>query len=142
MKILNKKAYYEYKIIDIFDCGIKLLGSEVKSLREGNANLQDAYCFIFNNELFIKGLHISKNKESSYNNHEEKRDRKILLTKKEIRKIVSETKSNQGMTIIPIEIYEKSGKFKIKISLAKGKKLYDKRESIKERDTKREIRNL
>ena len=141
MKISNRKAYYEYNIIKEFTCGIKLLGSEVKSLRNGEANLQDSYCYVFNNEVFVKGLHISKNKMSSYNNHEEKRDRKLLLTKKEIRNIINETKANNGMTIIPLEIFESNGKFKIKISLAKGKKLHDKRESIKKKELDREIKN-
>jgi SsrA-binding protein len=94
------------------------------------------------NEIFIKGLHISKNKMSSYTNHEEKRDRKLLLTKKEIRNIISEVKTNNGMTIIPLEIYEVKGKFKVKISIAKGKKNYDKRESIKRKETEREIRQI
>lgn len=141
MKISNRKAYYEYNIIKEFICGIKLLGSEVKSLRNGEANLQDSYCYVFNNEVFVKGLHISKNKMSSYNNHEEKRDRKLLLTKKEIRNIINETKANNGMTIIPLEIFDSNGKFKIKISLAKGKKLHDKRESIKKKELDREIKN-
>ncbi len=141
MKISNRKAYYEYNIIKEFICGIKLLGSEVKSLRNGEANMQDSYCYVFNNEVFVKGLHISKNKMSSYNNHEEKRDRKLLLTKKEIRNIIGETKANNGMTIIPLEIFEMNGKFKIKISLAKGKKLHDKRESAKKKEMDREIKN-
>jgi SsrA-binding protein len=141
MKISNRKAYYEYNIIREFICGIKLLGSEVKSLRNGEANMQDSYCYVFNNEVFVKGLHISKNKMSSYNNHEEKRDRKLLLTKKEIRNIIGETKANNGMTIIPLEIFESNGKFKIKISLAKGKKLHDKRESVKKKEMDREIKN-
>lgn len=140
MKISNRKAYYEYNIIKEFTCGIKLLGSEVKSLRNGEANLQDSYCYVFNNEVFVKGLHISKNKMSSYNNHEEKRDRKLLLTKKEIRNIISETKANNGMTIIPLEIFESNGKFKIKISLAKGKKLHDKKSHLKEKDIISQVR--
>ena len=85
MKISNKKAYHEYFILKEFIAGIQLVGSEVKSLRKGDANLQDSFCYTSNNEVFIKGLYISKNNESSYNNHEEKRDRKLLLTKKEIR---------------------------------------------------------
>lgn len=141
MKISNKKAYYEYNIIKEFICGIMLVGSEVKPLSNGEANLQDSYCYVFNNEVFIKGLHISKNKMSSYNNHEEKRDRKLLLTKKEIRNIISETRANNGMTIIPLEIFEMNGKFKVKISLAKGKKLHDKRESIKKKELDREVKN-
>jgi SsrA-binding protein len=141
MKISNRKAYYEYHIIKEFTAGIKLVGSEVKSLRNGDANLQDSFCYTFDNEIFIKGLHISKNQQSSYNNHEEKRDRKLLLTKKEIRNIISEVKVNQGMTIIALEIFELDGRFKIKIAIAKGKKLYNKRESIKRKDIDKQIRN-
>lgn len=142
MKISNRKAYYDYHIIKEFDAGIQLVGSEVKSLRNGDANLQDSFCYTFDNEIFVKGLYISKNKMSSYNNHEEKRDRKLLLTKKEIRNIVEETKKNNGMTIIPLEIFESKGKFKLKICLAKGKKNYDKRSSIKEKEAKRELKMI
>lgn len=142
MKISNRKAYYDYYIIKEFDAGIQLVGSEVKSLRNGDANLQDSFCYTFDNEIFVKGLYISKNKMSSYNNHEEKRDRKLLLTKKEIRNIVEETKKNNGMTIIPLEIFESKGKFKLKICLAKGKKNYDKRSSIKEKEAKRELKMI
>ena len=142
MKIINRKAYHDYEIIKDFLAGIQLVGSEVKSLRNGEANMQDSFCYTMDNEVFIKGLHISKNKMSSYTNHEEKRDRKLLLTKKEIRNIISEVKTNNGMTIIPLEIYEVKGKFKVKISIAKGKKNYDKRESIKRKETEREIRQI
>jgi len=140
MKISNKKAYYEYFILKEFVAGIQLVGSEVKSLRNGDANLQDSYCYVFDNEVFIKGLYISKNKMSSYNNHEEKRDRKLLLTKKEIRNIVNDTATNNGTTIIALEIFEKNGKFKAKIGVARGKKLHDKRDSIREREVDRQIK--
>lgn len=141
MKIINKKAYHEYSILKEFIAGIQLVGSEVKSLRDGNSNLQDSFCFTFDGEIFVKNIHISRNKMSSYNNHEEKRDRKLLLTKKEIRNIVYEVKSNNGMTIIPLELFEMKGKFKLKIGIARGKKLHDKRESIKRKDIDRQIRN-
>jgi len=140
MKIVNRRAYYEYFVIKEFIAGIKLTGSEVKSLRNGEANLQDSFCYTFNNEVFVKGMYIAKNKMSSYNNHEEKRDRKLLLNKKEIRDIADEVKVNQGMTIIALEIFEMRGKFKVKLCLAKGKKQHDKRESIKDREAKREIK--
>jgi SsrA-binding protein len=140
MKISNKKAYYEYFVLKEFVAGIQLVGSEVKSLRNGDANLQDSYCYVFDNEVFIKGLYISKNKMSSYNNHEEKRDRKLLLTKKEIRNIVNDTATNNGATIIALEIFEKNGKFKAKIGVARGKKLHDKRDSIREREVDRQIK--
>lgn len=141
MKISNKKAYHEYFILKEFIAGIQLVGSEVKSLRKGDANLQDSFCYTSNNEVFIKGLYISKNNESSYNNHEEKRDRKLLLTKKEIRNIINEIKVNNGLTIIALEIFDLHGKFKLKIGMSKGKKLWDKRMSVKEKEAKREIRN-
>lgn len=140
MKIINRKAYHDYAIIKDFLAGVQLVGSEVKSLRNGEANMQDSFCYTMDNEIFIKGLHISKNKMSSHTNHEEKRDRKLLLTKKEIRNIISEVKTHNGMTIIPLEIFEVKGKFKIKISIAKGKKTYDKREDIKRKESEREIR--
>jgi SsrA-binding protein len=142
MKIINRKAYHDYEIIKDFLAGIQLVGSEVKSLRNGEANMQDSFCYTMDNEIFIKGLHISKNKMSSYTNHEEKRDRKLLLTKKEIRNIISEVKTNNGMTIIPLEIYEVKGNFKVKIAISRGKKNYDKRESIKRKETEREIRQI
>lgn len=141
-KIINKKAYYEFHIIKDFIAGIQLVGSEVKSLRNNNANIGDAYCYIWNNEIFIKNLYISKYDESSYLNHNERQDRKLLLNKKEIRDIIKLTKEN-GITTIPLEIFTIRGRFKVKIGVAKGKKLWDKRNSIKSKDidrqTKREL---
>jgi SsrA-binding protein len=141
MKITNRKAYHDYFILKEFVAGLQLVGSEVKSLAKGEANLQDSFCYSINNEIFVKGIYISPNKMSSYTNHEEKRDRKLLLTKKEIKSITSELKFNRGLTIIPLEIFELNGKFKLKISIAKGKKSYDKRESLKKRDIEKEIRS-
>lgn len=138
MKIINRKAYHDYFVVKEFICGIKLFGSEVKSLREGNANLQDSFCFTSNGEVFAKGMYIAKHKQSTYLNHEERRDRKLLLNKREIRNIADEVKVNQGMTIIALEIFEMNGKFKLKICLAKGKKNYDKKKFIREKDIKRE----
>ena len=138
MSIVNKKAYYEFFILKDFIAGIQSFGSEVKSLRLGNANIGDAYCYIWNNEIFVKNLHISKYDESSYLNHEERRDRKLLLHKKEINDIIKLLKES-GTTLIPLEIFTSKGKFKVKVGVAKGKKLFDKRNSIKEREVKREI---
>jgi len=138
-KILNKKAYYEYNILKEYISGIVLCGSEVKSLSEGNANMGDSFCYVWNNEIFIKNLFISKYDESSYLNHEERRDRKLLLNKKEIRDIIKSTQET-GITTIPLEIFTMNGKFKVKIGVARGKKTYDKRETIKKRDVEREIR--
>jgi len=141
MKISNKKAHFEYFIIEEFIGGLQLLGSEVKSLRQGNASINESYIYVHNNEVFLKSSFIAKYKNSSYLNHEETRDRKILLSKKEISKILKEVK-NVGITIIPIEIFLKGNLFKVKFGLAKGKKLYDKRESIKERDISRELKSF
>jgi len=138
-KIINKKAYFEFQIIKDFIAGLKLVGSEVKSLREGNANIGDAYCYVWNNEVFVKNLFIAKHDESSYLNHEEKRDRKLLLNKNEIRDIVKMTKEN-GITTIPLEIFTMKGRFKIKIGVARGKKLWNKKEDIKKKDIMREVK--
>lgn len=138
MKILNRKASFEYLFIEEYTAGIQLLGSEVKSLRKGNASITEAYCFVVNGELFLKNAFISKYLESTYNNHQEKRDRKLLLHKKEIRDIMKSVREN-GITIVPIEIFLKDGRYKIRIAVAKGKKQHDKRETLKLKDTKREI---
>jgi SsrA-binding protein len=137
-KIVNKKAYFEFHILKEFEAGIQLFGSEVKSLRNGNANIGDGYCYVWNNEVFIKSIYISKYEESSYMNHEERRDRKLLLHKKEIRDIIKLIQDN-GTTVIPLELFVRKGRFKLKIGVAKGKKLWDKRQTIKERESKREI---
>ena len=139
MSIVNKKAYYEFFILKDFTAGIQLFGSEVKSLRLGNANIGDAYCYIWNNEIFVKNLHISKYDESSYLNHEERRDRKLLLHKKEINDIIKLLKES-GTTLIPLEIFTSKGKFKVKVGVAKGKKLFDKKNEIKRKDISREIK--
>ena len=142
--IKNKKAYFEFSILEKYTAGIKLQGSEVKSIKNGKVSITEAYCIISNGEVFIKGMHISEHKEGGkYNNHQPVRDRKLLLNKAEIIKL--EQKSSQkGLTIVPLEIIlTKTGFVKVEIGLAKGKKLYDKRDSIKERDLKREVeRNL
>ena len=139
MSIVNKKAYYEFFILKDFTAGIQLFGSEVKSLRLGNANIGDAYCYIWDNEIFVKNLHISKYDESSYLNHEERRDRKLLLHKKEINDIIKLLKES-GTTVIPLEIFTSKGKFKVKVGVAKGKKLFDKNNEIKRKDISREIK--
>lgn len=142
--IKNKKAYFEFSILEKYTAGIKLQGSEVKSIKNGKVSITEAYCIISNGEVFIKGMHISEHKEGGkFNNHQPVRDRKLLLNKAEIIKL--EQKSSQkGLTIVPLEIIlSKTGFVKVEIGLAKGKKLYDKRDSIKERDLKREVeRNL
>ena len=139
MKIVNRKAYYEYHILKDFTAGIRLVGSEVKSLRANNANITDAFIYITNGEVFLKNSYISKYNESSYLNHEERSDRKLLLTKKEIRELIRDVQDN-GVTLIPLEIFMLHGKYKVKIALVRGKKLHDKRNSIKEKDIKRDLK--
>jgi SsrA-binding protein len=137
MSINNRKAYHEYFILEEYVAGIQLVGSEVKSLRDNNANINDSYVFVSNNEVFVKGMYIAKYTESSYMNHDEVHDRKLLLTKKQIRDIQKELKVN-GITIVPLSIFTVNGRYKLKIGLAKGKKLYDKKASTKEKDIRRE----
>jgi SsrA-binding protein len=140
MEIKNRTATFEYFIEDRFDAGMVLTGTEVKALREGKASFNDSYCLMDHGELYIKGLHISPYSHGSYANHAPTRDRKLLLKKKEINKIVQKLKE-KGYTIIPLKIYFSDRGFaKIQIGLGKGKKLHDKRETIKERETEREIK--
>jgi len=136
--IQNRKASFEYHFLDTIEAGIVLLGTEVKSLRQNGANISDAYCYVSKGEMFIKNMHISMLKNVGDNQHEPLRERKLLLSKKQIRKLENELK-NQGLTIVPVSLYTNSrGLVKIKIALAKGKKLFDKRDSIKAKDVKRE----
>lgn len=139
INIRNKKASFEYNFIDKYIAGITLMGSEIKSIRLGKVNLQDAYCTFQKGELYVKELHISPYSMAREINHEPKRERKLLLNKREINKL--ETKSKEkGLTIIPIRIFlNERGLAKLEIALAKGKKLYDKREDIKEKDLRREM---
>ena len=138
MEINNKKAYFDYQILEEIEAGIVLTGTEIKSIRNGQANLKDSYAIIRNNEVFILNMHISKYDDGNIFNHEETRTRKLLLHKKEILKLNDKIKL-QGLTLVPLKLYFKKNKAKLLIGLAKGKKLYDKRESIKERDIKRNI---
>lgn len=140
MEIKNRTATFEYFIEDRFDAGMVLTGTEVKALREGKASFNDSYCLMDHGELHIKGLHISPYSHGSYANHAPTRDRKLLLKKKEINRIVQKLKE-KGYTIVPLKIYfSERGFAKIQIGLGKGKKLHDKRETIKERETEREIK--
>lgn len=136
--ITNRRAGFEYFFLEKYEAGLVLTGTEIKSIREGKVNLQDAYCLFQDGELFIRNLHISPYTEGTHYNHEPLRDRKLLLTKRELKKLSNQLK-DQGLTIIPIRIFSSArGLAKIEVALAKGKKLYDKRETIKERDIKRE----
>lgn len=134
----NKKANHEYFILETYEAGIVLYGTEIKSMRNTKVSIQDAYCEIKNQEMFIIGMHISPYEKGNIFNHKETRDRKLLLHKKEIIKLFSKVKL-EGLTIIPLEVYIDKGLAKIKIGLCKGKKLYDKREDIKEKDIKKDL---
>jgi len=138
MNYTNKKALFEYQVIEEWTAGIQLLGSEVKSLRRNNFNFHDSFCYILNGEIFIKNWSISKYFESSYLNHEEKRPRKLLLRRREIRQI-DKLSQIKGHTIIPVSLFTSNGRFKMKIAVCKGKKNWDKRMSIKNKDIKRDM---
>ena len=138
MEINNKKAYHDYFIEEEYECGIVLTGTEIKSIRDGKANLKDSYAIVKNGEVFLLNMHISHYEQGNIFNHDETRTRKLLLNKKEIKKIKDKI-DLEGNTLVPLKLYFKNGKAKILIGIAKGKKNYDKRETIKERDIKREI---
>ena len=139
MEILNRKARYDYEILDKYECGIVLTGTEIKSIRKGNANLKDSYAVIKNSEVFLLNMYISEYKEGNIFNHEETRTRKLLLHKNEIKKI-NDKISIKGLTLVPVKLYFKNGKAKIELAVARGKHTYDKKETIKERDIEREVR--
>lgn len=138
--IKNKRATFDYELVDKFTAGIVLVGTEIKSIRLGKAGLVDTFCFFAgNNELWVKNMNISEYSFGSYNNHLPRRDRKLLLNRKELIKLQREVKDN-GMTIVPTKLFiNEKGLCKLEIALARGKKEYDKRESIKEKDAKRDI---
>jgi SsrA-binding protein len=135
----NRKAHHDYHLLDTFEAGIALLGTEVKSIREGGANLRDSYARIEAGEVWIYNVHISPYRNRGYSDHDPKRKRKLLLHRREIRKLIGKT-TERGMTIVPVRMYLKDGRVKVAISLAKGKKAHDKRETIKRRETDRETR--
>ncbi len=137
----NKKAKHDYFIDDILEAGIVLLGTEVKSLREGRVNLKDSYAKIKNGEVFLYGCHISPYPHASYNNHEPERVRKLLLHRREIKRLIGKTKE-KGYSLIPLRLYFRGGKVKVELALARGKKKYDKREAIKRREEARELRRI
>ncbi len=139
VNIKNKKAAFEYFLLEKYIAGIKLSGTEIKSIRDSKASIAEAYCLFVNNELFIRNMHISEYTYGTYNNHEPRRDRKLLLTKRELRKLNNRLKE-QGTTIVPLLLFvNEKGLAKLEISLAKGKKQYDKRETIKGKDIQREM---
>jgi len=134
---VNRKARFEYAILQTFEAGIILTGTEVKALREGKANLVDSYASIVNGEAWLNSAHISEYKQGNINNHDPVRTRKLLLNKSEIRKLIGKVKE-KGLTLVPLRLYFKKGKVKVELALAKGKKVYDKRESIAKKDFQRE----
>ena len=135
---INRKARHDYIIEEVLEAGLVLQGTEIKSLRKGKVQLKESYVSFNNGEAFVKGMSISQYENGTYNNHDETRERKLLLHKSQIRKLYNKVKT-QGYTVIPTKIYLVNGKAKIEIALAKGKTLYDKRASDKERSIKREI---
>ena len=138
--IQNRKARHDYTLLKEYTAGIVLVGSEVKSLRAGDASIVDSFVYISNDEVFLRGAHIGRYKQLA---HEEVRDRKLLLNRKEIRDLQKQVKEKKGLTIIPLVVIERAGKLKLKISVARGKKTWDKKEALKEKDiklqTKREL---
>ncbi|MEG0799060.1 MAG: SsrA-binding protein SmpB [Bacilli bacterium] len=136
MEIYNRKAKFNYFIMDEIECGIELIGTEVKSLRAGKADFNDSYARIKDNEVFLTNMFISKYEEGSYLNHEERRERKLLLHKAQISKLSKEI-TLENKTLIPLKLYFTRGKAKILLGVCKGKKLYDKRQTIKQRDIER-----
>lgn len=139
IKIKNKRASWEYLLIDKIVAGIILTGTEIKSIRNGKASLADSYCYFEGHELYVRGMHIAEYSFASYNNHLAKRDRKLLLNARELRKMFTKVKE-KSMTIVPITLFiNEKGLAKLEIALARGKHHYDKRDSLKEKDSKREM---
>jgi SsrA-binding protein len=137
--IKNKRATFDYELIERYTAGMQLFGTEIKSIRDGKAGLTDTFCAFINEELWVRNMYIAEYFFGTYNNHEIRRDRKLLLTKRELKKLVRATKES-GLTIIPVKLFvNEKGFAKMEIALAKGKKQYDKRESLKEKEDKRDM---
>lgn len=134
---VNRKARHEFAILQTFEAGIVLVGTEVKALRQGNANLVDGYAKLERNEVWLVNVHISEYTQGNINNHDPRRERKLLLNRSEIQKLIGKTKE-KGLTLIPLRLYFKNGKVKVELALAKGKKVYDKRRDIAKKDFQRE----
>jgi SsrA-binding protein len=135
----NRKAYHDYHLLETFEAGVVLLGTEVKAIREGRVNLRDSYAGLDNGEVYLHNVNISPYSHRGYAEHEPLRKRKLLLHRDEIRKLAGKT-AEKGMTLVPVRMYFKNGRVKVAVALAKGKKEYDKRETIKRRETDRETR--
>ena len=142
INIKNRRASFDYEIIETFDAGIVLTGTEIKSIRQGKAGLTDTYCLVINGELWVKNMYIAEYSQGSYNNHLTHRDRKLLLNKKEIQKIAKAAEQS-GFSIVPLRVFLNDRGFaKMVIAIARGKKLFDKRQSIKEREDKRAMERM
>ena len=142
INIKNKKARYQYELLDFYTAGIQLAGTEIKSIRANKVNFVDSYCKFFNGELWLIGLHISEYFWGTYNNHVPTRERKLLLNKKELRKLERKLQ-DKGLTIVPVRLFVNDRNLaKLEISLARGKKLYDKRESLKQQDATMEMKRI
>ncbi len=142
INIRNRQAGFEYELLDKYTAGLVLMGTEIKSIREGKVNLQDGYCYLNNGELFVKGINITPYAEGTHYNHEATRERKLLLKRSEIKKLESKVEE-KGHTLVPTRLFiNEKGLAKLEIAVARGKKLHDKRDSIKERDAKRELDRL
>ncbi len=139
VNIENRRAKFDYQFLEQLTAGLVLRGTEIKSIREGKVGLSDSYCYFKNDELFVKNIHITEYSEASFYNHEPLRERKLLLNRQELNKLLKKIK-DQGLTIIPVKLFiNEKGFAKLNIALAKGKKLYDKRDDIKKRDVEREM---
>ena len=139
INIKNKRASFEYEFLETFTAGIQLTGTEIKSIRAGKASIIEGFCYMKNGELFIKNMYIAEYEQGTYNNHEPKRDRKLLLNRNELDKL-GKKKKDVGLTIVPLKVFiNKNGFAKMDIALAKGKKLHDKREDLKSKDARREM---
>lgn len=142
INIKNKRATFDYELIDTYTAGIVLTGTEIKSIRLGKASLVDTYCYFVNNELWVKNMHIAEYFYGSYNNHTARRERKLLLTKKELDKL-KRGSLDPGFTLIPVRLFiNEKGLAKVVVALAKGKKQFDKRQSLKEKDDKRDMARM
>ena len=141
MEVINREARFNYFILEEIECGIVLTGTEIKAIREGKVNLKDSYAKIRNNEVYLLNTHISEYKEGNIFNHDPRRTRKLLLHKREILKLRDKVEQ-EGLTLVPLKLYMQKNKVKILLGLCKGKKNFDKRETMKERDLKREVSKL
>ncbi|WP_199434279.1 SsrA-binding protein SmpB [Qaidamihabitans albus] len=136
--VSNRRARHDYSILDTYEAGLVLVGTEVKSLRDGKASLADAFATVDDGEVFLRGLHVPEYAQGTWTNHEPRRTRKLLLHRGEIEKLIGKTKES-GLSLVPLSLYFKDGKVKVELALAKGRKAYDKRQALAKRDAQREV---